>query len=57
MKAMSDLALNRLVLEAIGALNNLNEALGNEEDPLTGWQRHDLEMAFKRIQYKTEKAA
>lgn len=57
MKAMSELALNRLLYQAIEALNTLNEALGNEEDPLNHRQRYDLEMAYKRIQYKTEKAA
>lgn len=57
MKAVTELTLNRLLYQAVDALNTLNEAIGNEEDPLNHRQRYDLEMAYKRIQYKTEKAA
>lgn len=57
MNQMSAFVINRLLYEAVGALNKLNEALGNQEPELTLTQQHDLEMAFKRIQYKTEKAA
>ena len=52
-----DLALDTRVAQAIRALNNLDELLQLRPDAMSGWQRHDLDMAFKRVLYKTEKAA
>ncbi len=52
-----DLITNRLVYAAVEALNALDARLIDREQTMLPWQQHDLEMAFKRIQYKTEKAA
>jgi hypothetical protein len=52
-----DLVTDVRVAQAIRHLDHLNEWLACEYGQLTDWQRHDLEVAFKRIQYKTEKAA
>lgn len=49
---VTDIKVNRV----LDAMRDLNDWVSAGARP-TGWQMHDLEMAFKRIAYKVEELA